>query len=734
MDSTFKPKLKTRRRRIVDPGARKKAFFSCDRCKTRKLACKRPVNTPDTTEPCMKCVAAGVKCETTIQRKKKERGPIENIGLHYKCLYALVKGLRPDIDPNDIDSLVFLGESLGIPMPSRFGANSDQEKEDILDISIKLTSKTKGGYLSTAEETFERVLNAHDQRIVPFHSFTQPDSIIIDQVGTFHYIGPFGAAGFLDTCVNILVRQSKLNSNILQNYHELFQCEIIISSNQDPLTFADVSSLREETFPYINALSKNEMDYYFNVFFKSVHPRYYCFNETKIRNNYDTFWMLLVLETSKNTMLSNYQICCIYMIVVLGAVFNGTRPNDDVVQKYVNVVRFCVSDMVLSPSLEGIQCLFLLSIYMDNNKRRDTGYCLIETATRQAITLGMNKKSVSICIDDKELIEEMKFTWWTIFKQELVFSNQMGRSSCIQIEDIDVEYPQIQDIDLKAYFYGTCDLSRILYELLEYRKIVKTELLFPDNIKLTKELLKKFREWYNELPANLKNTDSINDYKLDLLMRYHYYILSLTLPYLEYLSLEDKIYDVSVNEIIKENLESSIVMARLLELSVQKGLFNGTIFQYLFFIYHSSMSLVVGYILLNKNPHLFWKTVNVYEVSGAISLIRRINVDNFRKITGSSKKISKFIHILFNGLNILEFLAGEYGDNLENKDEQFFRINLPIIHTSNVSNVALSKELNILPSIFKPLDEIEWFSIDYFKDIKGKVTEIEENIDDFTSF
>lgn len=728
MDSVYKPKLKNRRRRVVDPENRKKAYFSCDRCKTRKLACKRQVNTPNTQEPCLKCVSAGVKCETTIQRKKKERGPIENIGLHYKCLFALVRGLRPEVDVNDIDSLIFLGESLGIPMPSRSGDASQYEKEEIEDISIKLSSKTKGGYQLSDE--FDSL--ADIQSLVPLQQFTQPDSIIIDKDGTFHYVGPFGAAGFLDTCVNILVRRSKLNSSLWQNYQKLFECEIIISSNQDPMTSSEVGCFKDSMFPYVNLIPKKEMDYYFNVFFRSVHHRYFCFNETRVRNNYDTFWMLMALGEPNNSLLSNYQICCIYMIVILGIMYDTTKPNC-VVEKYITVVRLCVSDMLLSPSLDGIQCLLLLSIYMDNNKRRDTGYCLIETAARQAITLGMNRKSVGLCIDDSELQQEMVFTCWTIFKHELVFSNQMGRSSCIQIEDIDIGYPTFQNQQFESYFCLSTDLAKLLYEVLEYRKKVKTELLLPGSIELTKELLVRFKAFYSDLPETFTSTENMNDFKLDLLLKHHYYILTFTLPYLLYVSFQDtKSYDFAVNDIIKEALESSLSMAHLFELSSTASLFNGTIFQDLFFVYHAAMTLVVGYIFLGKNPHIIWDQASVYDVTKGINVIKEINLRHFRQITGSSKKISKFMNILFNGLNILEFLVGDFVEGTENNEDIKVKLNFPIIHMDNVTNITLSRNFMASPK-FKPLDEMGWFNLEYFKEFTERVTEIEENINDLTS-
>lgn len=726
-------KIRTLKRRIVKPEDRKNAAYSCDRCKLKKVACKRQPSDSE-NQPCMRCVDAGTDCKTTIKRKRNLRRPSENIGLHYKCLHSLVKGLYPDSDVNSIDSLIKLGESLGISMPSRLGVSAE-EREELLEITYKLTSTHPSSEniseeLPTNSPPLECEISNTGTMVLTPH-FTQPDSIIVDLAGTFHFVGPFGAAGFLDSCVNIMVKQTMINSDLWQNYQKLFQSEIIISSHIEPLTSSKLERLSLANFPFLNFLNRKELDYYFETFIQFVHPRYFCFNETQARSKYETFWLLLLLDISNETMLSNPQICIIYMMLVLGWLYkpynqteesNGVMElNQQMVNKIVDIVRICLSDMLLSPTLDGIRCMILLSLYMDNSKKRDSGYCLLELASRQAVSIGLNRQSVYACIDDAILKEEMQCTWWTLFKLELTFSNQMGRSSCLLVEEIDVPFPSFANMKcpFKYFFNSINELNLLLYELLKFRSSVSGDCLKPGALVEAASLLKKFKDWYHNLRPDVKtclHRYTEKDVVQDMLCRYHYYIISLCLPFLLHAANGDAFPTMEIQEFAVECCESSIKMAEISTFSDENGLFNGTVFQDLFFLYHASMSLVTGYILITKFQ-ISWDTINKTEIIRGMNLISKITSKNFNKLKGSNKKIGKFISILFNGLNILEFLGSDAilfsgvtnltgttaTPKLNSTQDTERRSNkFPIIHIAKLPKIILSKKLLEMSSISNP--------------------------------
>src|ERR1700712_193111 len=102
MDNHAKAK-KTGKARIPDH-LRRRALVSCDRCKKRRIRCLRSSGS-DASEACQSCLEVGVNCESTLPRKTRIYGSVETLSIRYRVLDALMKGLYPDKDTNNIDTL-----------------------------------------------------------------------------------------------------------------------------------------------------------------------------------------------------------------------------------------------------------------------------------------------------------------------------------------------------------------------------------------------------------------------------------------------------------------------------------------------------------------------------------------------------------------------------------------------------------------------------------------------------
>ena len=110
-----------------DPTPRKRALVSCDRCKLRRARCIRD----HPKEPCSDCKISGVQCESKLPRKQRVYGSVETLSLRYRALEALVKGLFPQENTQDVNVLYQIAASRNINMP----ASNDFAPADIFSSS-----------------------------------------------------------------------------------------------------------------------------------------------------------------------------------------------------------------------------------------------------------------------------------------------------------------------------------------------------------------------------------------------------------------------------------------------------------------------------------------------------------------------------------------------------------------------------------------------------------------------
>lgn len=113
----------------ADSAPRKRALVSCDRCKLRRARCIR--DNPE--EPCADCKISGVLCESKLPRKQRVYGSVETLSLRYRALEALVKGLFPQENTQDVSVLFKLAAARNIPMP----ASDDFRPADIFSSPVQ---------------------------------------------------------------------------------------------------------------------------------------------------------------------------------------------------------------------------------------------------------------------------------------------------------------------------------------------------------------------------------------------------------------------------------------------------------------------------------------------------------------------------------------------------------------------------------------------------------------------
>ncbi|PYD07989.1 hypothetical protein DND36_31570, partial [Pseudomonas savastanoi pv. glycinea] len=202
------------------------------------------------------------------------------------------------------------------------------------------------------------------------------DLVVTDHHGNKHMVGPSGSAALFDSSLKTL--QSMFNLDIFNSpsLQHAFRGNSVISSNNEPINLKELTFLHHQNFPYLEDISFEEGNYLTECFFSNVHPRNPCFVRRIFNLDYEKFWNS-VRSKSPDKYLSHHTICCIYMVWLLGRLFNPANipsVDESVATRYLNVVKLCLSDITLTPTLDGIRTLMLLAIYMENTTKRECSY------------------------------------------------------------------------------------------------------------------------------------------------------------------------------------------------------------------------------------------------------------------------------------------------------------------------------------------------------------------------
>ncbi|KAI0112314.1 hypothetical protein F4776DRAFT_656938 [Hypoxylon sp. NC0597] len=246
-----------RARRRVPSSQRKRTQVSCDACKTRRCKCVRLKVTRgadngaairDEQPPCKLCIETGIPCVTTMPRKQRVYGSVENLDKRYRALEALVSGLFPDLNPRaTAEELVAFGRDRGIVMPD-FSESSDQTrpqsteplvKPETPQVSNETTSQwgqSRSSHLVVADIHNDKTMlpPSYLLRFAPT-AIPQPSpgsgtknvadtssentGLILDATGRPHYIGPCGSIAFFAKMRDLFLQRFNETASLNQSDH-----------------------------------------------------------------------------------------------------------------------------------------------------------------------------------------------------------------------------------------------------------------------------------------------------------------------------------------------------------------------------------------------------------------------------------------------------------------------------------------------------------------------------------
>ncbi|KAI1388167.1 uncharacterized protein F4822DRAFT_236555 [Hypoxylon trugodes] len=244
--TTAQQREQIKAKRRVPNSQRKRTQVSCDACKTRRCKCVRLNTTPGPGDlaPCKLCTETGIPCVTSMPRKQRVYGSVENLDKRYRALEALVSGICPELNPRaSAEEIVAFGRERAIEMPE-FGESSDQS----LRISSEPAIKPEGTESYQHATDLKREISNpnliiagtdNDKTILPpsylakfgqvaspqpstssavesvIDSSAENTGLILDATGRPHYIGPCGSLAFFGRMRDIFTQRFEDSASLL---------------------------------------------------------------------------------------------------------------------------------------------------------------------------------------------------------------------------------------------------------------------------------------------------------------------------------------------------------------------------------------------------------------------------------------------------------------------------------------------------------------------------------------
>lgn len=640
-------------RRVVPKHLRKKALFSCDRCKTKKIACKRGKangsRQEDTNITCYECETKGLPCTTTIKRRKRQMGLHEYIGLHYKCLLALIEGIFPEIDVDNVDLLIRIGLEMKINMPSRSNMN-EETVEELEEIGHSIVSQIQ---MTKEQSEYEKSI--------------ENDRFVLDSTKVSHYIGPSGAVSYLTSTSQYMIQSPDIVSSTFSlNYQKIYEQEIITSS-QNPMDSLVYSHMDPRRFPYTYTLEKELSDSQVLIYFNNIHPYYPFCSQKRFMELYNRLWSPHGLYLGPKSGLNTSQVCYIYMVKIMGYYFMEDTPNFENLECSVltNTVALSISEFVLTPTVDGIICCLLLAIFYNKNKRRECAYLLLELACRQGIAIGLSRQSMVECTPDNEHQEELKRIWWVLYQQEVRISNILGRRSSIHLNEVTIEEPYFADNDYVGKYFLQFNLLMKIVHMFDDYKPRFSGLKHDRNKKRARViairvLLENWLDLSNDFFAI--EDPEILKFKYQLHLEFSYYNISLLFPILVNVvrnkSGNQPEDDLDINMVV-DCIHYAMTISQLLNETDKFMVFNSFWGPHMSYAYHSTLCLCMGYLwIVSKADKLVCDykgtMIDVTMLEKSMVELRNYNQRHMIRCMGSTTKVSKYVEAMLGGFKFME--------------------------------------------------------------------------------
>ncbi|KAG4266511.1 hypothetical protein FPRO03_01795 [Fusarium proliferatum] len=458
-----------RRLRRIPEESRKRNAQSCDRCRKRRCKC-----VPDPSGAgCVNCLEHNVTCSYTAPRKTRFYGSVDDLSDRYRCLEAIVRGAFPNETLDYVSDLAQLGQKMGYKMPDISDPNRTHMRvEDLVqNPPSKERTPSTGPDIVTADSR-----NDTSPRSSKSHSEEPQSSLVKDNSGHEHYIGPSGTLNFWNQLRNLVDSNNSPypspgregatkftqdnTSRLLEadGQDEDDQPSRTTTTPQDGPSPGTITSAIARDFTRLPTADMDEilgqfppnevLDLLIQSYFKNVHDDFPLFHRATFEEEYESF----IVEARSNSRLPSRPlrlpdwgwIGCLHMIVVFGSIADRSIPNVDhsaLRRRSISVARGLLPQFISKCSLTNVRVLLLLSLFLHNNNERNAAWNIAGTATRISFALGLHRSDMSASFRPLER-EVRKWVFCTLYSFEQFLASSLGRPSGLQELDVEVVPPR----------------------------------------------------------------------------------------------------------------------------------------------------------------------------------------------------------------------------------------------------------------------------------------------------
>lgn len=637
---------------------RRRALVSCDRCKKRRIRCLRS-SAGDAQEACQSCLEVGVNCESTLPRKTRIYGSVETLSHRYRVLDALIKGLYPYKDTNNIEILYSIAESHNITLPT---FDDQTVAEEVFSQPFKHPEPSPE-LPGSGERSLSVASKDSDTLTTSSQSKVQEEKLVPLPHGPSHYIGPSSSFGFVLTVRNMVAEfnaalktiqpddeRTKLSSDFAgSNWSKALEPinkeesdtssddhnerEISSSSSRlqnqglpKPALFSGnvggntVASKSRKT-PLLSLLPAREVaDAFVEAYFDRVHPNYLLFHRDTFQMRYEAMW------SHPGVLLRDVEpgwVSVIFMMLVFGAQALEDRDKAQSIQiqrHYLDLVQGRMHQLLNATTLVNVQAILLLQLYQHNCTERNSAFMLLGCASRMAMALGMHREGTSGGFDEMER-EVRKRVWWTAYVFEQNQCAILGRPCAIDDSEVNVTFPNELMLDggisvPPGYMEYSVRLARLMSDVR--RKVYATPITalsqpgeYP-KISVAVQFLLDLDTWQNTLPAHLRldflsHTPTHRRAVILLHIQFHHTQALVTRPFIlrkvgvqlaRKLGKHVRSQDLDKEEINLSNACGifSRKSANLLHQLLTTGMFDGVAWLDAYYIYHSVFILALDFL------------------------------------------------------------------------------------------------------------------------------------------